>query len=55
MTSEYRWVVLTDTAADAIDITKRRARDDGYRVLTVRSCKLDALGRWAVSLAVARP
>lgn len=52
VTSEYRLAVRTVGSADAIDIAKRRARDDGLRILTVRSCKLDALGRWAVCLAV---
>lgn len=55
MTSEYRLALKADTSTDAIDMAKRRARDDGLVVKTVKSAKLDALGRYAVCLAVTRP
>lgn len=55
MTSQYRITLDAPTAADATDIAKRRARDDGFTVKTVATCKQDALGRWAVVLSVTRP
>jgi hypothetical protein len=54
MTGTFRITVTAPSSADATDIAKRRARDDGWTVKTVRTCKQDALGRWAVVLAVSK-
>lgn len=52
-TSVYRPAPIdAPNTQDAIDIARRRARDDGYRMTTVESCKRDALGRWALVLLV---
>lgn len=37
MTGGYIMTVPAETAEDATDIVKRRARDDGFRIVTVRS------------------
>lgn len=54
MNGVYRVTVDAATDLDAMDIAERRAREDGWRVLTIDTCKRDALGRWAVALRVVR-
>lgn len=57
MTSTYTLTVQADSPEDAQDIAKRRARDDGYAVRTVRRVvRLAHLGprAWSVELAVTR-
>lgn len=61
--STYTVTVDAVGSTDAQDIAKRRARDDGFRVRTVRSVRPRAgfdgdskvRGPWVVDLAVVRP
>ena len=47
------YTITTETEADAIDIAKRRAADDGLRVLRVgRSYRGTLTGTWVVYLRV---
>jgi hypothetical protein len=56
VTSEYSISVTATTPEDAADIAKRRARDDGYVVVTVKRVVRGILpGRWSVQLAVRKP
>lgn len=56
MTSTYSVQVQALNAEDAADIAKRRARDDGFQVVTVK--RVHQIGMpmtirsWAVELAV---
>lgn len=48
----YRKTVRALSRLDAIEDTERQARQEGWRVVAIESCKQDALGRWAVVLLV---
>lgn len=63
MTSTYTITVEAAGSTDAQDIAKRRARDDGWKVRTVRTVRPSQMfsgdprvrGPWVVELAVVRP
>lgn len=54
MTGGYIMTVSAETAEDATDIVKRRARDDGFRIVTVKRVHLTNHGKWTVELAIQR-